>query len=48
MKIVKILEKIKELEFTMEEMLTSKLMNGLGSSFETYLTMLSQKARDEN
>ena len=23
-------------------------MNGLGSSFETYLTMLSQKARDEN
>ena len=48
MKIVKILEKIKELDITMEEMVNIKLMNGLGSLFETYLTMLSQKARDEN
>ncbi len=32
----------------MEEMVTIKLINGLGSSFETYLTMLSQKARDDN
>ena len=48
MRIVKILEEIKELDINMEEMVTIKLMNGLGSSFETYLTMLSQKARDEN
>ena len=48
MKVVKILEEIKELDITMEEMVTIKLMNGLGSSFETYLTMLSQKARDDN
>ena len=47
-KIVKILEEIKELDITMEEMVTIKLMNSLGSSFETYLTMLSQKARDDN
>ena len=47
-KIVKILEEIKELDISMEEMVTIKLMNGLGSSFETYLTMLSQKARDDN
>ena len=47
-KVVKILEEIKELDITMEEMVTIKLMNGLGSSFETYLTMLSQKARDDN
>ena len=47
-KIVKILEEIKELDINMEEMVTIKLMNGLDSSFETYLTMLSQKARDEN
>ena len=40
-KIVKILEEIKELDITMEEMVTIKLMKGLGSSFETYLTMLS-------
>ena len=32
----------------MEKNLTIKLMNGLGSSFETYLTMFSHKARDEN
>ena len=48
MKIVKILEEIKELDINMEEMVTIKLMNDLGGSFETYLTMLSQKARDEN
>ncbi len=29
-------------------MVTIKLRNGLGSLFETYLTMLSQKARDDN
>ena len=29
-------------------MLTIKLMTGLGSSFETYLTMLSYKARNDN
>ena len=29
-------------------MITIKLMNDLGSLFETYLTILSQKARDEN
>ena len=32
----------------MEDMVTIKLMNGLGSSFKTYLTILSQKARDDN
>ena len=29
-------------------MVTIKLINGLISSFETYLTMLIQKARDDN
>lgn len=29
-------------------MLTIKLMNNLGNLLETYLTMLSQKARDNN
>ena len=48
MKIVKILEEIKELDITMEEIVTIKLMNALGSLFEAYLTMLTQKARDEN
>ena len=47
MKIVKILEEIKELDINIEEMGTIKLMNGMGSSFETYLTILSQKARDK-
>ncbi len=32
----------------MKEMVTIKLMNGLGSSFETYLTMLNQKPKDDN
>ncbi len=34
-KIVKILEKIKELDISIEEIVTIKLMNGLGSSFDT-------------
>lgn len=29
-------------------MITIKLMNDLGSLFKTYLTMLSQKARNDN
>ena len=45
---MKTLEEIKELDITMEDMVTMKLINGLGSSFEIYLTMLSQKARDDN
>ena len=32
----------------MEEIITIKLINSLGSLFDTYLTMLSQKARDDN
>ena len=48
MKIVKILKEIKELDITMEEMVTIKLINSLGSLFETYLIMLSQKARNNN
>ena len=32
----------------MEEMLTIKLMNGLGSLFKIYLTILSQITRDNN
>ncbi len=47
-KIVKILEEIKELDIIMEEMVTIKLMNGLGSLFEIYLIMLSRKAKDDN
>ena len=48
MKIIKILEEIKELDITMEEMVTIKLMNGLGSLFEIYLIILNQKIRDNN
>lgn len=47
-KIVKILKGIKELDITMEEMVTIKLMNSFDSLFKTYLTILSQKARDNN
>ena len=47
-KIVKILEEIKELDITIEEMATIKLMNGLGGSFEIYLAMLSQKVSEDN
>ena len=32
----------------MEEIITIKLTNGLSSSFETYLTMLIQKAKDDD
>lgn len=32
----------------MKKMVTIKLMNGLDSIFEIYLTILSQKTRDEN
>lgn len=31
----------------MEKMITIKLMNSLGNLFETYLTMLNQKARND-
>lgn len=41
MKIIKILEKIKELDITIEKMVTIKPVNGLGSSFEIYFIMLS-------
>ena len=47
-KIIKILKEIKELDITMEKMVTIKPMNGLGSLFKIYLTMLSQKARNDN
>lgn len=46
--IVKILKEIKKLDINIREMVTIKLMNGLGSSFKTYLIMLSQKAKDKN
>lgn len=48
MKIVKILKEIKELDITIEKIVTIKLINGLYSLFETYLTMLSQKTRYNN
>lgn len=48
MKIVKILEKFKKLDITIKEMITIKPMNDLGSLFETYLIILSQKARNDN
>lgn len=48
MKIIKILEEIKELDITIEKIVTIKLINGLYSLFETYLIMLSQKARYNN
>lgn len=41
MKIVNILKEIKELDITMEKIVTIKLINKLGSLFEIYLTMLS-------
>ncbi len=47
-KIIKIVEEINELDISIEKIVTIKLMNRLGGSFETYLTMLSQKARDDN
>lgn len=48
MKIVKILKEIKELNITIEKIVIIKLMNDLGSLFEIYLTMLSQKTEDNN
>lgn len=47
-KIVKILKKIKELDITIEKIVTIKLINSLGSLFEIYLTILSQKAKNNN
>ena len=47
-KIVKIPEEIKELDISIEEMITINQMNGLSSSFETHLTMPNQKARDDH
>lgn len=47
-KIVKILEEIKELDIYIKEMVIIKLMNGLDSLFKTYLIILSQKAKDNN
>lgn len=48
MKIVKILEEIKKLDIIIEKIVTIKLINGLDSFSEIYLTMLSQKARYNN
>lgn len=48
MKIVKILEEIKELDMIMEKMITIKLMNSLNSLFKIYPIILSQKVRDNN
>lgn len=47
-KIVKIVEEIKELDIIVEEIVTIKLMKGLGSLFKTYLIMQNQKAKDDN
>ena len=47
-KIIKILEEIQELDIIIEKIVTIKLMNNLGSLFETYLIILSQKTRDNN
>lgn len=48
MKIVKILKEIKELDISIEEIVTIKLMNSLSNLFKIYLTKLSQKIRDNN
>lgn len=48
MKIVKISEEIKEQDITIKKMMTMKLINSLSSLFETYLIILSQKAKDKN
>ena len=48
MKIVKILEEIKELDIIIEEIITIKLINSLGSLCKIYFIMLNQKARDDN
>ena len=47
-KIIKILGKIKESDINIEEIVTIKLMNNWGSSFETHLTILNPKAKYEN
>lgn len=48
MKIVKIQKEIKELNISIEEIVTIKLMNVLDSLFKTYLIILNQKAGDDN
>lgn len=48
MKIIKILKEIRKLDITIEEIITIKLINGLDSLFEIYLTMLNQKAKNDN
>lgn len=48
MKIIKILEKIKKLDITIEEIVTIKLMNNLSNLFKIYFTILSQKIGDNN
>lgn len=47
-KINKIQEEIKDLEITLEDYITIKVLNGLGEKFETWVTLLSQKARDDS
>lgn len=47
-KIVKILDKIKELDINIAKMVTIKPINGWGSLFEIYLTIFSQKPKDKN
>lgn len=47
-RIVKILDKIKELDITMKEIITIKLINSFSSLFNTYFTILSQKTGNEN
>lgn len=48
MKIVKIQKEIKELNISIEEIVTIKLMNVLDSLFKTYLIILNQKAGNDN
>lgn len=46
-RIDKILDKFKGLDITIEEIITIKLLNSFGRLFETYLTILIQKAKDK-
>lgn len=48
MKIIKILEKIKKLNITMEKMVIIKLINCLSNLSKIHLIILYQKTRNEN
>ena len=40
-------DEITDISLTVEQIIVLKLLNGLGSSFSTYLTILNEQARGE-